>query len=304
MIKSVTVTNHLGESLELELLRPDKSGLAIINIDGLGPPKADINVKELSGMDGAVFNSSRINTRNIVLQCLFMYHPSIEAARLIAYKFFPIKKKIKLTIQTDKRFVEISGIVESNEPDIFSNMSGTSISLICPSPYFYSAGPDGLTVSTFFGSAPTFSFPFSNESLHDDLIELGQIISVPEQTIYYEGDADTGVTMYLHALGAVGNITIHNTQTLESMKISSDRIVSITGSALDNGDTVIITTLKGAKSIYLLRAGVYINILNCLDRDADWFQLSKGDNVFGYDVDLGFTNLEFRIENRALYEGV
>ena len=183
-------------------------------------------------------------------------------------------------------------------------MTGTVISVICPDPYFYSTGEDGLTVSTFFAQDPLFEFDFSNESLTENLIEFGNIISVPEQTIFYEGDADTGVVMYLHALGAVENITIHNTQTLESMRIDTDKLTTLTGSGLGAGDTIIISTIKGAKSIYLLRLGVHINILNCLDRNSDWFQLSKGDNVFAYEVEVGSSNLEFRIENQTLYEGV
>ena len=34
MIKKVIVTNYLGESLEMELARPEVSGLAITDIEG------------------------------------------------------------------------------------------------------------------------------------------------------------------------------------------------------------------------------------------------------------------------------
>ena len=48
MIKSVTVTNYLGESIKLELGFPEKSGFLIQSIDGLGPPKADIHKTEVA----------------------------------------------------------------------------------------------------------------------------------------------------------------------------------------------------------------------------------------------------------------
>ena len=37
MIKSVTVTNYLGESLKMELTNPYDSGIAITDITGIGP---------------------------------------------------------------------------------------------------------------------------------------------------------------------------------------------------------------------------------------------------------------------------
>lgn len=304
MIKSLTIENHLGESINIELENPEKSGFFISKIEGLGPPKAIINTSDMATNDGSLFNSSRVGQRNIVLTLGFLSKPTIEYVRQLTYKYFPIKKQIRFQIETDNRICETYGNVESNEPIFFSSMTGTVISIICPDPYFYSTGEDGVTVSTFYAQDPLFEFEFSNESLTENLIEFGNIISVPEQTIYYEGDADTGIRMYLHALGAVENITIHNTQTRKSMRIDTDKLASLTGFGFGSGDTIIISTIKGAKSIYLLREGNYINILNCLDRNSEWFQLSKGDNVFAYEVESGFTNLEFRIENQTLYEGV
>lgn len=57
-------------------------------------------------------------------------------------------------------------------------------------------------------------------------------------------------------------------------------------------------------SLTLLRNGKTTNILNCLDKNADWFQLAKGDNIFAYTAEYGSTNLQFKIENRIVYEGV
>lgn len=304
MIKSLTITNHLGESIKLELGFPEKSGFFVSQIEGLGPPKATINTSDMSTTDGSLFNSSRVGQRNIVLTLGFLFNPDVETVRQMSYKYFPIKKRIRIEVETDNRICETYGNVESNEPIFFSSMTGTTISIICPDPYFYSTGEDGVTVSTFYAQDPTFEFDFSNESLTENMIIFGNIINVPEQTVYYEGDADTGIVMYLHALGAVTNITIHNVQTLESMAIDTTKLATLTGAGFGNGDMIIISTIKGAKSIYLLRNGIYTNVLNCLDRNADWFQLSKGDNVFGYEVETGYTNLEFRIENQTLYEGV
>lgn len=65
MIKSVTITNYLGERIKLDLTDPEASGFVIEEIEGLGPVKADVNVTDLATTDGALFNSSRANTREI-----------------------------------------------------------------------------------------------------------------------------------------------------------------------------------------------------------------------------------------------
>lgn len=304
MIKSITITNYLGESITLEMGRPDKSGLYIKKIEGLGPPKADINAKELATSDGGVFNSARTTTRNIVLSLGFLANPSIEDMRQLTYKYFPIKQKLRFQIDTDNRIAEAYGYVESNEPNIFSQEEDTQISIICPDPYFYSAGKDGTNVTVFSGIEAAFEFPFSNESLTEDLLEIGTIQYATEKTIYYTGDAEVGVVITIHAIGDVGSITIHNTGTRETMMIDADSIETLTGSGIVNGDDIYISTMKGDKYVMLLRDGVYTNILNALSKDSDWFQLAKGDNIFAYTAVSGATNLQFKIENKVVYEGV
>ena len=137
MIKSLKVTNHLGESLVLELMRPEKSGLIVREISGLGPSKATINTSDVATMDGSVYNSSRRENRNIVLDLMMYPFPTIEDSRLLTYRYFPIKKQVRLEIETDNLNVHTYGYVESNEPDIFSEEESTQISIICPDPNFY-----------------------------------------------------------------------------------------------------------------------------------------------------------------------
>ena len=137
MIKSVTITNHLDESIKLDLFNPEESGFIIKNIEGLGPVKANINFKEFATNDGSIDNSARLSSRNIVMSLQFMESPTIEETRLKSYKYFPIKRNIKFLIETDNRICETIGRVETNVPSIFSNAEECQISILCPNPYFY-----------------------------------------------------------------------------------------------------------------------------------------------------------------------
>lgn len=301
MIKSISLTNYLGDTLSMVLSEPEKSGFVITEIDGLGPVKADIHTTDIATSDGSIFNSARLTDRNIVLKVRFLAKNSIEDTRQLSYKYFPIKTKVTFGIITDNREALIEGYVESNEPDIFSDEESAQISIVCPSPYFYSAE---INNTLFSGVEAAFEFPFENDSLTEKVIEFGTIENKTERSVWYDGDAEVGVTMTIHALGSASNVTIYNVITRESMTIDTDKLAALTGYGIIASDDIIISTVKGYKSIKLLRGGIETNILNCLDKDADWFQLSKGDNIFTYIAESGGSNLQFKIANQILYEGI
>lgn len=305
MIKSITVRNYLNKEITLELARPEKSGLLISSIEGLGPTKATINVTDISTGDGGVFNSSRLDKRNIVMKMYFLQTAteSIEDIRQKTYVYFPIKKKVTLTIVTDKRTVMTEGYVESNEPDIFSSQESCQISIICPDPFFYS--PTNATTS-FSGIKSSFNFPFTNTSLSTPILEMGELQNRTEQVIVYDGNSEIGMTIYIHSLGEAENITILNVLTGEKMILNTDKLSSImdTSTGIIAGDTIVISTIRGDKSITLLREGVTTNILNCLEKGSKWFTLLKGDNIFSYDAEVGASNLQFYVENKVAYDGV
>lgn len=301
MIRYIEVTNHLGESISLELAAPEKSGFIITNISGLDPSTADINVTDTASGDGSMFNSARLENRNIVLSLTYMGE-EIETIRRKSYKYFPVKKQIKLRVVSDTRDCYIYGHVESNDAQIFSSAGSSEISIICPDPYFRDS--NGEASSIFYGTSPLFEFPFENDSLTEKKLEMGQINRVTEANVYYDGDSDTGITIYVNAIGDASGLAIYNTNTREEMKIDSTKLKTLTGSDIKNGDEIIICTVKRRKSIRLLRDGTYTNILNTLGKNIDWFQLQKGDNLFMYTATSGLNNLRFRIQNEIIYDGV
>lgn len=304
MIKTITVTNYLGDTIDLELTRPELSGFIIMSVDGLGSGKANINTTDMSTNDGSLYNSARVPSRNITISLRYMGTDNIEEIRHKSYKYFPLKRKVTLRITTDTRIAEIDGYVESNEPNIFSSEEGADISIICPYPFFYSAEGDGTQTTIFSGVEPMFEFPFCNDSLTENLLLMGEIQHKTENVIVYEGDVETGIKMTIHATGPATHVAIYNVTTREVMRINTDRLKSLTGSEIVASDDIIIDTTRGQKSAILIRNGITTNILNCLDRDSSWFELSKGDNIFAYTAETGNEFLQFKVENKLVYEGV
>ena len=485
MIKTVTVTNYLGESLTLELSNPFDIGINVRSIEGIGPPKGNVNYTEIASGDGGQFNSARVSIRNITMQLGLMPVPTVEESRHRVYKYFPLDQQVTLRFETDKRLCEITGWVEECEPDIFSDDETIDISIVCPDPYFYSVDSQLGTVN-FSGVVDEFEFPFENSpdneskiavmamaaranSSHEMMledylqtgivdsdhyyvtsygsyavaaieisdassveirwgasflsmtynfyifkcpvgqsatedtlqyvatvkeywdtanisidtsdysqsgmeiylvvevenslqnakqnaveitlntsgspepepdpepdpepgedngfpdppgeyplypvevdqadttnqyIEFASLVYRQEENVPYDGDVPTGVVMRLHATGEVRNITIYNMNTRERIVISTGRIKEITGHDFNTGDDIIITTTRGSKSIEYVHEGISYNILNALEKDTDWFMLSKGDNVFAYICEYGTEDLQFRLEYPTLYWGI
>lgn len=309
MIKKVRVTNYLGESITLELARPELSGFLVRKIDGLGPAKSNINTTEIATMDGGKFNSAIMGTRNIVFDLIFIEKPTIEDTRQLSYKFFPSKKEIKIDIFTDNREAEAIGYVESNEPEIFSqngsDLEGTNISIVCPDPYLYSIKGEGDVKTIFYGVTPLFEFPFENNSLTQKLIEFGDIHKDTRiGSINYEGDVEVGFLIEIHATGSISGLKIYNTDTREIIELDDDELARLTGSSIISGDTVYISSTRGNRYVHLLRNGVETNILNALKPPISWFYLRKGVNNFAYTTSYGLSNMDITITNRVVYEGI
>lgn len=164
MINSVTITNKNGEILTINLkdVEPE-SGLFISEIKGLGPVKASINMTDLATMDGAKYNSARAEKRNIVLSVIYLCDDA-ETARLLTYKYFPLKQPIKFQIETTNRFAEVTGYIESNEPDIFEEQANAQISIVCDNAYFKDASPGGIQILPFSDIVSLFEFEFADVS--------------------------------------------------------------------------------------------------------------------------------------------
>lgn len=300
MIKQVNVTNPKKETLKLLLADPYATGLLVTNITGLGPPQSDINYTELATGDGGLWSSSRTQPRNIVIS-LQMVDKDAEHARHVTYEYFPIKQLVRLEFITDERSLFIDGYVESHDDNIFSKTETTQISILCLFPWFYKIGEEA---SVFSGVKPLFEFPFSNESLTEPMIEFGYILRDTRATLYYEGDVETGLIITVHFEDVAEDISIYNVDTQEIMKIDTDRIVEMTGKAMQPMDDIEICTIPGQKYIRLLRDGEYTNIISALDRDSTWLKLRWGTNMYGFSARVGEGNLLVTFSYRTMYGGV
>jgi hypothetical protein len=340
MIKSLTITNHLGKELKVTLSEAVPShGLLIKSITGIGPADAVVNMSDYATNDGSEFNSARLEKRSI--QIIFMVtaneYITVEKARHIAYEMFPTKKQIKLLFETDERSLYCYGRVEHNTPDIFQKQELITIDIICPNPYFYkqkeNASDGKVSISTV---EPTFEFPFftnasyvedpilDNNSYNildsygdnictekivpDNNLEMGRYISSTEMIvpIDYYGDVEAPLLITIKNYGTLtGNIVIVDYRTKEFLKLNVSKIEALIGGSITSGDEIVISTNEKNRYVNLIKDGNAINILNSVDLDnSTWLQLKQGNNVIQYVVEEGENDTEISFEYDTLFVGV
>lgn len=280
---SLKVENERGETLELT----GNPNYTVYKIDGLTPPQATINASVNTTSDGSKINNARLESRNIVIYATI--ERDVEANRINLYKYFPVKKSVKLYFSNNSRDVYIEGTVELIECDIFTNKQVAQISMICPQPYFKAV--DEL-VTMFSDVSKLFEFPFS---IGKAGVEISAITTNIRKSIINVGDVDTGVSIKLFAIGSVVNPIIYDVLKRTHLKLNFTMLA---------GDTIVINTNVGEKSIELIRDGVSVNAMGYMVHDSTWFTLGAGDNVFTYDAETGSSNLQLTFSMCIKYSGV
>lgn len=280
---TLKIENKRGEQFTLSG-SPDYT---ILGIDGIASSSATINTSNTGLRDGADFNSSRANMRNIVLT-VGINHP-VEINRLRLYQYFKSKQYCRIYFKNGMRNVYIEGYVESLENNLFSQRQTVQISIVCPRPYFKALTAVYSDVSRIVSA---FSFPFSIEA---EGIEFSYIQKDYIATVNNKGDVDCGIIAVITATGEVVNPIIYSSETGGSFGVKV---------TMEATDQLIINTNDGEKSVKFIHNGVEYNYINYIMANPEWFTLSAGDNVFSYDAESGIDYLNIYFEHRAFYEGV
>lgn len=313
MIKSVTVTNYRGDSLEMPLEWPNPSGLLISKIDGITPGNVQVNSQDFAVLDGGVYNSSRMQTRNITIEFYYgrgsqvpdVDNHDVETSRHIAYRYFPVKTQVRLDFLTDERSLSIWGYVEGNDTDIFSEHEKGQVSIVCPDPYFYEKDTVVYELGAFI---PEFEFPFSNESLTEPLICFGDYGSGSIYHVSYDGDIEVGVTIRIHFLTdtELDSIIIYDISHNKKLELDLQTIETNTGLTFEEYGDIVVSSVRGAKDIYYERFGTRKSIIGEFDvMNFPWMYLTPGENLFGFTYNDDYTDdVTITIEHRGAYGGV
>lgn len=264
----VSIENARGQSIQLT---GNEANYQILNIEGLNPPQAQVNTTNIAGMDGAKFNSSKLQTRNLVIT--IKINGDAETNRRNLYQYFPTKEQVTFYYSNGSMDVFIKGYVNSCEVNPFSKSEQMQISIICPNPYFKAIDE---VVADISNVTKLFVFPFS--------IDVGDPIPISS----YEANhitvinnlygVKTGGIIQIDVLDSVTEILIKNVLTGDSFELNY---------SFQAGDRITINTNSGEKSVRLLRNGVTSSIFSAIVSGSTFLQLEAGENQFGFKVDNG-----------------
>lgn len=280
---TLKVENKNGEVLTL---RQNKN-YEVTKIEGLNPPNATISFSEIAGVDGGLFNSSRVEMRNIVLTIKPL--PPVEKNRLNLYKYFNIKQWCKIYYSNGSLDVQTEGYIETIETDLFSKSEEMQVSIMCPKPYFESLREIYSDISRVVAN---FEFPFAIEK---EGIEFSYIENDEFALVTNSGDIESGVIIEIVARGTVTNPIIYNTGTGGMFGLNI---------TLNEFDKIVINTNSGEKGVHLISGGVETNIINRIMSGVEWFKLTPGDNTFSYEAKSGTEQMSIMFRHSTKYGGV
>lgn len=259
------IENSRGDVLRLSGNEPKWQ---IMSITGLNPPRARLNVAEIVGRDGGVFNLAKLETRNIVI--MLKINGDAEANRLELERYFVTKEDCRFYYAHGSLDVFIDGKVEACEYSMFSARQVMQISIICAYPYFSAMD---LIIQDASGILPLFTFPFTIDE--DDPVVISELDSGGIK-VNNTSDTAIGCEIVVTFSDSASEFALMNVGTGQTMVINYAFLAD---------DVVRINTKPAQKSIRLLRSGAYINLLGSMAYGSTFFQLESGMNFFSYTVD-------------------
>lgn len=229
------------------------------DITGLEPVTAAINSKGYGEQDGEFYIGGHVPKRNIVMKLGLNASngpTSVAAARTLCYGYMMTKNQVRIQFITDEHApLEITGYVESLQPDRFSEDPAMQVSIICPKPNFVT---DRKIVHGNAGVSPA------------------------EVEILYYGNRPTGVDFILD-MGTqdyVGSIILETrigVPIFQSFSMYDDTYFSSFWG-------FYINTEQGTKHVdartSVSESDIVANLLGKMDPDSMWISLVTGRNMF------------------------
>lgn len=277
--------NAAGDQLTFVMGSP----FTVVDIDGLYPPDATINTSEQALLDGARYNSAKVNMRTLMIAFAIETDPARN--RIEVFKVLKSKQYVKMYYNGEYRQVYAEGYIERINISYWKMKQIVTCTILCPDPYFKEAQEivDGL-----HNIVNAFHFPFSSTATPQ--IVFGYFAVDTGVTVANDGDVECGMIIELQALAAVTNPKILDYNTGEYIGLAI---------SMQAGDVITLDTRATKKTATLLRSGVTTNVFNYVMAGSTWLQLPANGSTFVYEVGTGFaSDLVIMFKHHNLYEGV
>lgn len=254
---------------------PNSDPVQIRNIEGLGPVKAEVSATPFATGRGELYQGSSTSKRNIVLTLGLnpnWVDQTMSSLRQILYRYFMPERWSKLLFYSDEwPVMQIGGVVESFEPNIFSQDPEIQISILCPK-------PDFVDVDTTLLSGPS-------------AWGLG---GAPTAVVDYVGTVSTGFDLRFRPVSGVYSGDIH----VENRSGDLIQVFHLQAVTIDAGAYLQLNTARSTRHIYSVVGGQEYDLLAKMAKDSDWPEFSPGTNDFTVASWGGGVNWELAYFNR------
>lgn len=280
------VTNEYDQTLQLT----QNPNYTIKEVSGLDPPEAIINKTRNANTDGSEFNSSYLNDRQIIITMTI--EAPAEENRNNLYIYFRSKKAVKIAYKNGIRDVFAKGIVKDIDVQFFAKKQIAQITIDCMDPYFLKKEDSSGDISA---TQQLFEFPFAIE----EPIPFSEISTTEPIEVVNEGNDPTGVIITITPISSrsiYGPINVKNITNGLTFKINL---------ILHQGESLIIDSIKGEKSVKKIDGSTETNVINEMNRTSEWIELIPGINrLLITEGTTGIPQINASISFTPKYQGV
>lgn len=265
MIKRIEIVSSYSNAPALPLssdFMPNNDPVQIRSIEGLGPVKAEISSTPFATGRGELYQGSSTGKRNIVMTLGLNPNwadQTMTSLRQLLYRYFMVESWVTLRFVTDELpVVRITGVVETFEPNIFSQDPEIQISILCPK-------PDFVDVATTL--------------IH------GTVDSSLEVEIEYNGSVLSGFELRVMSSSAVSSYS--GDMYVANMSAGLYQEFSLHAVTVNPDQYLELNTVRSTRHVYniLTATSTPINILAKMVQASNWPELLPGTNLFKVGAD-------------------
>lgn len=292
--EKLTYTNARGESIDFS--RASRYHVNFKDVTGLSDVRSTIYSASSMGQDGDTLIGTRVEARDIDIVGHLNTTDPVERQAMrrrlnrvmnpheggtLTYEFAGTKRVIGCIPENSP--------VYSRKEKIFEKFS---VGLSCLNPYWRDSGAIRTDIATW---EPLMEFPEDGLEIVDVEWEIAARTESLIANIINAGDVNTGIEVAFSAYASVRNPEIIDIATGDYIRINTE---------MEPGDTIIVKTGYGVKSVRLIRGGVESNAFRLLDPGSTYLQLVPGDNLIRYNAADGLNSLDVSVKHDNLYLGV
>ena len=287
-MQKIIYTNSRGDSVKIGHNPPFQLG----SIDGLGDVEAEVQTSKAAYQDGTTYLDALINERAISIAVRIEADTREELAELrrkLSAVFNPKFGLGELRYEYPGGVKVIEAVADhvptfpsgsSNHGPVFQR---STISLICPDPYWRDVGNISLPMTAI---NPMFSFPFKFP------VEFGTQGSWQ----VYENKGDVPTPVLIEFRGPAKNPRVTNERNGEYIQVNRE---------LGPEEKLFVDTSMGNKTVEIEdSAGNRTNVFNWLDVNSTLFSLELGKNRISYSADDGRENAVVQITYQNRFVGI